>query len=408
MSRRAKGEGSITKRSFTSTEGKIYFRWQAELLVGYDNEGKRKRKFITGKTQAEVREKLEEAKQQLRSGTYVESKETVGQYLGKWLKEKAPQLKERTADDYLYSLDKYVVPRIGRVRLAKLTPLALQTMLREIAEEVSADRANKCRRILYGALKQAVRWQLIPRNPVEAVDAMKHERREMRVWSAVEVAQFLDTARGHRLYALFYLAMSTGLRCGEMLGLKWSDLEGNVLHVNRSLGHVRGKLLVSTPKTKKGHRRVALSPDVIDVLAQHRERQNAERTFLDRAWPELDLVFPSTTGGYIHPRNLLRAWDTLQKSAREACYKRALEQDDQETLDKLKGSRLLPHIRLHDLRHLHASIAIRSGMDPKVLADRLGHARASFTLDVYTHLFDEQRANSAVSIQSLIGDRPVN
>ncbi len=293
MSRRAKGEGSIVKRPLTTKEGKSYYRWQAELLLGYDNDGKRKRRFITGKTQAEVREKLEEAKQQLRSGTYVETKETVGEYLDKWLKEKTPQLKARTADDYKYSLDKYVKPRIGRVRLAKLNPLSIQTMLREVAEAVSADRANKCRRILFGALKQAVRWQLIPRNPVEAVDALKHERREMRLWSAAEVSQFLDTAREHRLYALFYVAMSTGLRCGELLGLKWSDLEGSTLHVNRSLGHIRGKLAVSTPKTRKGHRRVALSPDVLEVLAQHRERQNAERAALKSAWSDLDLIFPA-------------------------------------------------------------------------------------------------------------------
>lgn len=404
MGRRAKGEGSITKRSLTNIEGKKYSRWQAELLLGYDNEGKRKRKFITGKTQAEVKEKLEEAKQQLRSGTYIETKETVGQYLDRWLKEKSLQLKERTADDYMYSLEKYVTPRIGRIPLAKLSPLIVQTMIREIAEQVSADRANKCRRILFGALKQAVRWQLIPRNPVEAVDPLKYERKEMKLWSASEVTRFLNTAREHRLYALFYLAISTGLRCGELLGLQWSDLERNVLHVNRSLGHIRGRLTVSTPKTRKGFRRVVLSPDVIEVLAGHHEQQAAERARLGTAWPDLDLVFTSTTGGFIHPRNLLRVWDKLQESTRNAWYLNMLEQGDQETAQKLKGGKILPRIRLHDLRHLHASIAIRSGMDAKVLADRLGHARASFTLDVYTHLFDEQRVNSAVSVQDLLRD----
>lgn len=213
---------------------------------------------------------------------------------------------------------------------------------------------------------------------MDAVDAFKQEREAMKLWTMHEAAQFLDMSRGHRLYALFYLAMSTGLRCGELLGLEWGDIKGNALSVRRSLIHVRGKLDISTHKTKKGERRVALSDDVLEVLDQHRQRQAAERTLLGEAWPRTELVFASVVGTWIHPRNLARTWHHLQGDAK------------------------VTRVRLHDLRHLHASIAIKEGMDAKVLADRLGHARASFTLDVYTHLFDEQRANSAVSIAHLM------
>ena len=145
-------------------------------------------------------------------------------------------------------------------------------MLRGIAETVSADRANKCRRLLGGALKQAVRWQLIPLNPVEATDPVEHSRKEMHLLSAAEVTRFLGVTHSHRLYPLFYLAMSSGLRYGELLGLEWSDIRGTTLYVNRSLVKVRGALVISTPKTKKGQRRVELSPDVLEVLEEHRRR----------------------------------------------------------------------------------------------------------------------------------------
>jgi len=372
--KRANGEGTINRRPDGT--------WQGQVSLGYTLEGKRSRPTVYGKTQKEVREKLDALKRQSLHGSAPDAKLTVGVFLQQWLAEKSPQLKVRTADDYRYNLEKYVIPKIGSLKLSKLTPLKIQAMLRSIAEAVSADRANKCRRVLNGALKQAVRWQLIPLNPVEATDPMKHTRTEMHLWSAAEVTRFLSVAYSHRLYALFYLAMSTGLRCGKLLGLEWGDLKGTTLHVNRSLVKVGSKLVISTPKTKKGHRRVELSPDVLVVLEEHRRKQDGERRFLGEAWPDSGLMFPSTVGTYIQPCNLSRTWHKLQEKAG------------------------VFRVRLHDLRHLHASVAIKEGMDPKVLADRLGHARASFTLDVYTHLFEEQRASSAVSIASLILQAP--
>ena len=209
------------------------------------------------------------------------------------------------------------------------------------------------------------------RNPVEAVDVHKEVRKELTLWTPQEAARFLDTAKAHRLYALFYLGMATGLRRGELLGLRWDDIKGNVLHVKRALVKAKGKLELSTPKTAKGTRRVSLSPDVLVMLLQHRQLQDAERL---PSWPDNGLVFVSETGTPLNPDNLTRLRKQLMKAAN------------------------VPEVRLHDLRHLHASMAIKSGVDPKVLADRLGHARASFTLDVYTHLFEEQRVNAAVSL----------
>jgi len=246
------------------------------VTVGYDENGKQKRKTVYGKTQAEVLAKVAEIKQQLATGTFSDTKLTVKEYLETWLKEKERQVKARTAHDYRYNLEKYITPRIGRVKLDKLTPLQIQRLLSEIADAVSPDRANKCRRELLGALKQAVQWGLIPRNPVDAVAPLKHDRREMALWTAQEAARFLGTARGHRLYAFFYLAMSTGLRSGELLGLRWEDVQGDKLIIRQNFVKVGNKLVVETPKTKRGRRIVAISPDVTDLLELHRKLQQAE------------------------------------------------------------------------------------------------------------------------------------
>jgi integrase len=374
MAKRAHGEGTISRRPDGTWEGKV--------SLGYSAEGKRKRKAVYGKTRQEVKSKLDDLKRQIGDGTFSDAKLTVRMYLDQWLTEKSREVKPQTAEDYRYQLERYVTPIIGRLELSKLTPLKVQAMCGELADRISAQRANKCRRVLSGALSQAVRWQLIPRNPCDAVKPLKVPKTEMQLWTPEEAARFLDSTRAHRLFALFYLAMSTGMRRGELLGLRWQDIGENWLYVRQSVVDQRGHIMITTPKTEKGERRVALSPDVMEVMRHHLERQKTERHLLGIAWPDTGLVFTSEVGTLLHPRNFTRTWHTLQKNA---------------------GVR---KVKLHDLRHLHASMAIKSGIDPKVLADRLGHARASFTLDVYTHLFEEQRASSAVSLLDFLPSAP--
>lgn len=171
--------------------------------------------------------------------------------------------------------------------------------------------------------------------------------------------------------------MSTGLRRGELLGLRWQDIKGETLTVRQTVVKTKGGgLRIETPKNHKT-RPVALSPDVLEVLLLHRQRQDAERALAADAgapWPDNDLVLPSEVGTPIHPDNPRRTLNALYEAAG------------------------VPKVTLHDLRHLHSSVCIAQGIDPKMLADRLGHARASFTLDRYTHLFAEQRQRSGVSL----------
>lgn len=372
--KRAHGEGTISKRK----DG----RWEAKASVGYKPDGTPKRQTVYGRTQTEVKEKLEAIKRQLATGTYTATKLTIAAYLERWLGEKRRSVKPTTFETYAICVNRFIVPRVGRAQLGKLTPMQVQTLVNEIQDASGAARAAKCRSVLNNAYRQAVRWQLVVRNPVEATDPVKEKPRAMTLWEAPEAARFLDAAREHRLYALFYLSMATGLRRGELLGLRWVDIEGNLLHVKQAYVKAGGKLILSTPKTQKGFRTVALSPDVLEVLLLHRRRQEAERNMLRKTWAHPELVFASEVGTPLNPDNLSR----LRK--------------------KLMTAAQVSQARLHDLRHLHASVAIESGMDAKMLADRLGHARASFTLDRYTHLFESQRARSAVSLTGWLTPKP--
>jgi integrase len=366
--KRADGEGTISKRPDGT--------WEAKISLGYDGDGKRKRKTVYGRTQSEVREKVETLKQQVASGTYTDVKLTLAVYLERWLGEKARTVKPSTLEQYQLCVNRCINPRVGSIKLDKLTPLQVQGLVSEIQDASGTARAAKCRTILFSAYKQAIRWQLVTRNPVEATDPVKEQPRDMTLWEAEQAARFLDTAREHRLYAFFYLSMATGLRRGELLGLRWRDIEGSMIQVRQTFVKVGGKLILSTPKTRKGYRTVALSPDVLEVLLLHRQRQEAEQAALGVYWPKTDLVFTSEVGTPLNPDNLKRVRNDLMDKAQ------------------------VPRVRLHDLRHLHASVAIKGGMDAKVLADRLGHSRASFTLDHYTHLFESQKAKSAVSLTS--------
>ena len=172
--------------------------------------------------------------------------------------------------------------------------------------------------------------------------------------------------------------MSTGMRRGELLGLRWQDVGTDTVTIRQTIVPVAGKLTVSTPKTAKGKRRVAVSPDVIAVLTEHRRRQEAESLTVGEAWADSGLVFTTEIGTAIHPDSVKRHWIALQANAG------------------------LPRVRLHDLRHLHVSLLIRKGVDARSIADRVGHSRTSMTMDVYAHLFDEQRTAAAVSLLDLL------
>jgi integrase len=396
--RRGKGEGSVFQR----TDG----TWQGAVTVGYTEEGKQKRKTVYGKTQAEALTKIGEIKQQLLTGTLTDTKLTMQAYLDQWLTHKERHIKPRTAESYRHSLEHHVSPRIGRKRLDKLTPLDVQGMIADVAETSGVRTANICRTVLFSAMKQAIRWQLLTRNPVEAVDPLKGSAREMVLWTPEEVGHFRHTSYSHRR--------------GELLGLRWQDINGNLINVRQTLVPVANKLVLNTPKTAKGQRHVTVSLDVTEVLERHRSRQEAEKARLGQAWPHAlevhrqngkeleqvivpnDFVFPSAVGTLMSPRNLERTWYTLQDKAR-AAWQSAVEQaDDMATLKQLEQGTFMPKLRFHDLRHWNVSMRRRLGQDSKLIANQIGHADSAFTTRLYTHLFEEDLQGAAVSLLDFV------
>ncbi len=371
--RRAKGDGSITRRKNGL--------WQAAATIGYDENGKQKRKTVYGKTKEEVRRKLEDLRQQASTTGFAEEDPTLRAYLERWLDTKSRQVKPRTTESYRYTVEKYINPKLGRTKLSKLTPLRIQTALGEIADEVSAHTANYSRSTLRTALDQAVKWRLIPTNPAIAVERARTEKRDMTIWTTEQVGQFLEQSRQHRLHALFYLAITSGLRIGELLALTWSDLNGSTLRVRRNLTKIEGRLTLATTKTTKGQRLVSLAQDTLAVLEQHRQTQQAEIELVGEGWEHPGHMFTTEIGTFLDNRNVLRVWHRLQDQAG------------------------VPRARLHDARHLHVSLLVRHGLDASTIADRVGHTNAAFTLRQYTHLFEEQRLAAAVPLETLLAPK---
>ena len=374
--RRAKGEGSITRRKDGT--------WVASVDLGFKPNGKRHRLFVYARTQAAVLVKLSDLRKQAAAGIDLTQRPKVSEYLNRWLDVKANTVKPRTLELYRGFAAK-AADHLGRHDVAKLSPLHVQAAVDSIRASSGASTANKVRRMLFGAFKQAVEWRLLPYNPVEAVKPVAEAPREVELWTPEHAAAFLDAAMPHRLYALFYLLLSSGLRQGEALALRWTDVAADHVKVRRTITRVAGKVEFSTPKTRRGERVVTLPPDTIAVLEAHKRRQDGERVTAGELYNSGGLVFCNEIGGVISPMALHHVWRRLLTRAG------------------------VPRIRLHDLRHLHVSLLVQRGVDPRTIADRIGHTDAAFTLRRYSHMFELHRRVAAVSLSDLLGARgPVN
>lgn len=240
MGKRAHDERTITKRADGC--------WKARASVGYTPEGKLKRHTIYGRTQSEVREKPDRVKQQVSAGTYTNTRFSFDEFLEYWLREKRHTVKPTTFETYALCIPRFIVPHVGRARLEKLTPLQVQGLISEVRDTYGTASAAKCRSVLLNAYGQALKRELVSRNPLEVTDAIKEEPREIRLWEVDEATRFLDVARIGSTFSSF---MVTGLGRGELLGLRWSDIGGNLLYVRQALVKVGSRLVLSTPKTRR-------------------------------------------------------------------------------------------------------------------------------------------------------------
>lgn len=378
--RRGRGEGSIQQRK----DG----LWAAVLTVGYDERGKRKRRSVYGKTKQEVMEKLSRLQGEVVAGTLTEvSAETIADFLQRWLADVAkPRVRANTHRFYSALVRNHINQRIGGVRLSKLTPLQVQALHSSLQRDGGSARLRQqVHLLLHGAFKQAVRWGLLSRNPCDAVDAPRVPRKAMRVLTQEQTGKFLAACAGNRLEALYVLALTTGLRQGELLGLQWSDadLKARSLMVRQQLQDVESKPTLVEPKSDRGRRRIDLPEFAVKALKRHKETMLAEGN------SGSPFVFCDTQGGPIRKSNLLRRsfWPLLKKAGLPP------EANGPEQTWK-------PGIRFHDLRHTAATLMLSENIHPKVVQERLGHASIALTLDTYSHAVPSMQKAAAETMDA--------
>jgi integrase len=367
--KRGQGEGSIYQRS----DG----RWTAVLSVGYQG-GKLKRKQFYGTTRKAVADQLTAALRKQQQGLpLVGETQTIKQLLESWLENTVKtSTRPATYVSYKHMIDLHIVPELGHIRLAKLTPQHCQQMVKNLMaknrqsnrkEEEGKPLSNRtvqyCLTVLRMALKKAESWGLVARNVALLADSPKVERHEVKPMDSDEARKFLDLIKGDRLEAFFRVGLALGLRRGEALALKWSDIdfECSILRVSGTLQRLPGKLVIQPPKTKKSARTLRIPKSLLPILREHRTRQLEERLKAEY-WQENDLVFCTSLGTYYEPRNVRRKLDALMKDS---------------------GMR---YFRLHDVRHFFASLLLAQGVELKVVSEILGHSSIRITADIYTHL----------------------
>ncbi|MBI4507212.1 MAG: site-specific integrase [Chloroflexi bacterium] len=374
--RRGRGEGSITQRA----DG----RWMGRLDLGW-KDGRRQRKHVYGRTRREVQEQLAKLFRDQQLGLPIaDERQTVARFIDRWLEDTARHtLRPSSYDGYANLIRRHITPAIGRIPLAKLTPQHLSALYGTLLDKDLAPRTVQyAHAVIHRALKQAVRWNLVARNVADAVDPPRPNRKEITPLSPEQSRQLLEAARDDRLHALYMLALTTGLRSGELLGLKWRDvdLQNATLHVRRTLGRTSAGLGFGEPKTAKGRRAVALPTLAIAALREHRQRQLEERLQSGPLWQDDDLAFYNRGGRPLERQNIAkRSFKPLLRRAG------------------------LPDIRFHDLRHSAATLLLALGEHPKVVQERLGHATIGVTMDVYSHIMPDMQRQAAAKLDRLLG-----
>jgi integrase len=335
------------------------------------------------RNRAEVRDSLLKARAERSQGFPVTiEKQTIAQFLERWLDTVKSSLAPRTFQHYEMVVRLYLVPEVGRLRLEKLAPQHVQALLnRTSASGLSAQTVRHVRTILRIALNQAIKWGLIPRNAAALAVPPKLQRHSFRNLSPVEARALLDVAKGDRLEAVFTVALSLGLRMGEILGLRWQDvdLDGATLAINQAIYRMAGKGLVAAePKTHRSRRTLFLPDNVLRGLKPHRRRQLVERMAMGSQWHERGLVFTSRIGTPLEPRNLFRSFKALLRKAS------------------------LPDVRFHDLRHSAASLLLAQGVPMHAVMELLGHSSISTTADIYSHVMPAMMRDVADKMDAIL------
>ncbi len=371
MAKRGNSEGSITKRA----DG----LWEARINLDGG-----KRKSFYAKTRQEAARKLAAALRDQEAGLPVlGDKQTVEQYFTAWLESVKPTIRLTTWRRYEQFVRSHLLPTLGKISLVKLNAQHLQLLYaKKLEEGLSSTTVHHIHMMLHKALDRAMRLTLVQRNVSDLVDPPRLRRHEMKTLTEAQARRLLAAAVGDRLEALYVLALATGMREGELLALRWHDvdLERGTLQVQATLQYTTAGPTFVEPKTAQSRRRIALSKTAVDALRRHRVRQDEERRLLGDAWDNLDVVFPNAIGRPMDNVNFLR----------------------RQFLPLLERAGL-PRIRFHDMRHTAATLLLGRGINPKIVSEMLGHASIEITLGLYSHVLPHMQQQAADAMDAALG-----
>lgn len=371
---RLNGEGTV---SGPRKDGRYVGAFYAPTTAGT-----RKRVYVYGRTREEACERLIEEQAKVIRGIPVPARSwKLGQYLNYWLENVVkPTRRPATVALYETTIRLHLTPGLGRHQLRRLSVPIVQTFLNDkLKAGLSVRNVHILRQILSAALSRAVREELVARNVARLVELPTWQPAEVVPWTPTEALAFLKAADGDPLYPAFVLLLLYGMRRGEVLGLRWADIDGETLHVRQQIQRIQGELQIGPVKTRAGSRDLPLLGLAKDALTLRRENQAADRSRLGRAWADTGLVFTTKTGRPIEPRNLVRSFTRI-------C-------DD-------NGIR---RIRLHALRHTAASLLKKLGVPPRDAQVILGHAHVSTTQQIYTHVDEVAQRDALTRLNNLLG-----
>jgi len=378
---RGNGEGTIFQRK----DGK----WQGAVTIGTDPQtGKQKRKYFYGDTRKEVARQMTNLKQKLFSGTYSEPSEMkLIDWLNSWIEGRKSTLAYKTYKNYKTMIKNHLID-IGDTKLKDLRTRQVQKLLNDKLKNgkvygeggLSPRTVKYIYQTLHVALEQAVKENMIPRNICKAVEVpKKQEEKKLHTWDKRQVNKFLETTRDHKYFILHYLALNTGMRRGELLGLQWKDinLDKKRIEVKRQLARTDKGLIFKKVKTKSGNRTIPITDDVVRELKQHKILQGEDRLALGEAYQDNDLVGCNGIGNPIDPRNLVRDFKEIIEEAG------------------------LPEIRFHDMRHTFSTLFLQAGGSIKTLQQILGHSSITVTIDTYSHVTEEMLIDAERKMEAM-------
>ena len=381
---------SVCRKRYWSDRGR--FKACPKCHGPLEDRVQRRQEFHTGyESKKEVEQELAKVLAALATGGHIEpSKMLLADFLRtEWLPAIRSTIRPTTFASYETHVLRHIIPRIGSLQLQQLSGVQINLLYARLLSEpdihgrlLSPATVRRVHATLHRALKDAVRWSKLLRNPVDSADPPRAQGfdREMKVWTAAQLRTFLAAERESELYPLWLTLGTTGMRRGEALGLSWEDidLEAGRLSIKKTLIMNGYKTMLSTPKTKKGRRLIVLDPATIAALRKLRAQQIKEHLRQGLPWQESQPVFVTEAGLPYHPERVSKLFAQAAKKAG------------------------LPRIRLHDLRHTYATLALSAGIHPKVISERLGHASIAITLDCYSHCLPTLSEEAAARVAALV------